>query len=77
MKEKDERTEFRSQGRDALDERIRDLQEELMNLRFRHETGQLEQTAQFKTLRRRIARIKTIYNEKLFTERPKDSSRTQ
>jgi large subunit ribosomal protein L29 len=35
-----------------------------MNIRFRRASGQLENTAQLKLLRRRIARLKTFIAEK-------------
>jgi large subunit ribosomal protein L29 len=41
-----------------------DLRHELMNLRFRQVAGQLTDTSQLRTLRRRIARMETILNEK-------------
>jgi large subunit ribosomal protein L29 len=40
-----------------------DLRHELMNLRFRQVAGQLTDTSQLRTLRRRIARMETILNE--------------
>ena len=59
MKTKEKLTEYRSMSADALKEKVLSLQEELMNLRFRHASGQLEQTAQLRNLRKDIARIKT------------------
>jgi large subunit ribosomal protein L29 len=41
-----------------------DMRHELMNLRFRQVAGQLTDTSQLRTLRRRIARMETILNEK-------------
>lgn len=40
-----------------------DLKEELFNLNFQHETGQLENPQKIKQTRRGIARIKTILKE--------------
>ncbi|MCT7814322.1 MAG: 50S ribosomal protein L29, partial [Lactobacillus iners] len=37
--------------------------EELFNLRFQQATGQLENTARLKKVRKNIARIKTILSE--------------
>ena len=59
MKIRDEVHDFRGLGEDELEERLANTEEEVMNLRFRHASGQLEQTAQLKTLRRRIARMRT------------------
>ncbi|AIM25481.1 50S ribosomal protein L29 [Melissococcus plutonius] len=39
------------------------LKEELFNLRFQLATGQLENTARIKEVRRSIARIKTVLRE--------------
>ncbi len=41
-----------------------ELLAELMNLRFQKETGQLSNTARLRDLRRDIARIQTIRQEK-------------
>ncbi len=41
-----------------------DMRHELMNLRFRQVAGQLTDTSQLRALRRRIARMETILNEK-------------
>ena len=65
MKRKEKITEYRSMNSDALREKISGLQEEMMNLRFRHASGQLEQTSQLRNLRREIARINTIINEQV------------
>ena len=39
------------------------LKKELFNLRFQHVTGQLENGAQMKEVKRDIARIKTVIRE--------------
>ncbi|EMW5641452.1 50S ribosomal protein L29 [Enterococcus faecium] len=39
------------------------LKEELINLRFQLATGQLENTARIKEVRKSIARIKTVLRE--------------
>ncbi|EGP5211211.1 50S ribosomal protein L29 [Enterococcus faecium] len=39
------------------------LKEELFNLRFQLATGQLENTARIKEVRKSIARIKTVLHE--------------
>lgn len=43
---------------------LRDKSEELFRLRFQHFTGQLENVAKMKHVRREIARAKTIIAEK-------------
>jgi len=63
MKSKEKLKEYRSMSADALQEKVLSIQEELMNLRFRHASGQLEQTAQLRNLRKDIARIKTVLKQ--------------
>lgn len=48
-----------------LEARVSELKEELFNLRFQLAVGQLENTAQIKTVRRNIARMKTILSERV------------
>ena len=43
--------------------KINDLKEELFNLRFQHEIGQLENPQKMKQIKRDIARIYTISRE--------------
>lgn len=50
----------------SLEEKLRkanDLKEELFNLRFQHEIGQLENSQKMKQIKRDIARVKTIIIE--------------
>ena len=50
----------------SLEEKLRkanDLKEELFNLRFQHEVGQLENPQKMKQVKRDIARVKTIIKE--------------
>ena len=50
----------------SLEERLRkanNLKEELFNLRFQHEIGQLENSQKMKQIKREIARVKTIIKE--------------
>lgn len=64
MKDKDELRELRGLNEKELAERSSSIRHELMNLRFRHASGQLDQTAQLATLRRRVSRIETVLAEK-------------
>ena len=41
-------------------EELRETKHEALNLRFRNATGQLENTAEIKKVRRQIARINTL-----------------
>jgi large subunit ribosomal protein L29 len=40
-----------------------DAEQELFNLRFQHGTGQLENTAKLKQVKRDVARLKTIIRQ--------------
>ena len=53
-------SEFRAKSADELREQLLDLKKEQFNLRFQKATGQLENTARVRQVRRDIARIKTI-----------------
>ena len=49
---------------DQLDDEVLKLKKEQFNLRFQRATGQLENTARVRIIRRDIARIKTIAAQK-------------
>ncbi len=49
---------------DELTEQVLDLRKESFNLRFQTASGQLENTARKKQVRREIARIKSIQAER-------------
>ena len=57
-------TELREKSVEELNTELTNLLREQFNLRMQHSTGQLEQTAQIKTVRRNIARVKTILTQK-------------
>lgn len=56
--------ELRELTREELLKKKKDAKEELFNLRFQHSTGQLENTARLKLLKRDVARIETVLKEK-------------
>ena len=56
--------ELRDKTLDQLREQLEGLKKEAFNLRFQAATGQLENTSQMRTVRRDVARVKTILNEK-------------
>ena len=56
--------EIRELTVEELNTKLKDLKEELFNLRFRHAIGQLENPASLKTCRKDIAKVKTILREK-------------
>ena len=47
-----------------IEEQIQSLKEELFNLRFQQTTGQLENTARIREVRKSIARMKTVLRER-------------
>jgi large subunit ribosomal protein L29 len=49
---------------DQLDDELLKLKKEQFNLRFQKATGQLENTARVRQVRRNIARIKTVAQQK-------------
>ena len=49
---------------EELEERLAETRRELFNLRFQHAAGQLENTGQLKEVRRNIARLLTVLNQK-------------
>jgi len=56
-------SEIRELSREEQEQKIIDLKEEIFNLRFQHETGQLENPQTMKRTRRDIARVKTVLRE--------------
>ena len=56
-------TEVREMNLEEMQRKVNDLKEELFNLRFQHEIGQLENPNRMKQTRRDIARVKTIIRE--------------
>ena len=59
MKAKD----IRALTTDQMLEKEKQYKEELFNLRFQQATGQLENTARLRQVRKNIARIKTVLSE--------------
>ncbi len=56
--------ELRDKTPDQLREELESLKREAYNLRFQAATGELENTARKRVVRRDAARVKTILNEK-------------
>ncbi len=48
----------------SLIEELRETKQEALNLRFRNATGQLENTAELRKVRRQIARINTYIRQR-------------
>ena len=55
--------EIRDMNIDEMEQKLSDLKEELFNLSFQHEIGQLENPQRMKETKRDIARVKTIIRE--------------
>ena len=51
-----------------LNEKEKELNEELFNLHFQHATGQLENVMRLPQVKRDIARVKTILKEKALSK---------
>lgn len=56
--------ELRDKTPDQLRDELAALKKEAFNLRFQQATGQLENTARMRDVKRGAARVKTILNEK-------------
>ena len=56
--------ELRDKTPDQLRDELVNLKKESFNLRFQQATGQMENTAWMRQVRRDTARVKTILNEK-------------
>ena len=56
-------SEIRELSQEQLDDRLRELREELFNLRFQYATRQLTNTARIREVRRDIARVLTLQRE--------------
>ena len=57
-------SDLREKTRDQLLDELANLKKESFNLRFQRATGQLENTARIRTVKRDTARVKTVLNEK-------------
>lgn len=56
--------ELKEKSVEELNEELMSLLQEQFNLRMQHATGQLANTAQLRTVRRSVARVKTIIRQK-------------
>ena len=56
--------DLRAKSADELTESLLALKKEQFNLRFQQASGQLEDTSQYRRLRRDIARIRTIMSDR-------------
>jgi large subunit ribosomal protein L29 len=55
---------IRELGDEELEGKLRDLSEEIFRTRIQKETGQLDQSGKVRSLRRDLARAKTVVRER-------------
>ncbi|MFO7838132.1 MAG: 50S ribosomal protein L29 [Desulfosalsimonadaceae bacterium] len=55
--------QIRELSSEELEKKLQDTIESLFNLRFQHETGQLENPRRLRQLKRDIARLRTVKRE--------------
>lgn len=56
--------DLRNETPDQLRDRLVSLKKEAFNLRFQQATNQLENTSRIRAVRRDVARVKTVLNQK-------------
>ena len=56
--------EVRDKTPDQLREELSNLKKEAFNLRFQQATGQLENTARMRSVKRDVARVRTVLTQK-------------
>ena len=56
--------ELRELSVEELSTKLADQRKELLDARFKHATAQLEKTSELKAMKKQVARISTILNEK-------------
>ena len=56
--------DIRAKNDGELETELMALKKEQLNLRFQRATGQIENTARVRSVRRDIARIKTVYKQR-------------
>jgi large subunit ribosomal protein L29 len=64
VKQKQRLSDLKVMSKDQLEQELLNLKKEKFNLRFQRATGQLENTARVRTVRRDIARINSLAAQK-------------
>ena len=64
MKAKELRSKLREMSDEELLTKERDLREDYFKMKFQHGVGQLENTGRLNQVRKEIARVMTVRNEK-------------
>jgi large subunit ribosomal protein L29 len=72
MKNSGRLSDLRVMTEDQLDDEALKLKKEQFNLRFQKASGQLQDTARVRVVRRDIARVKTIAAQKRVAAKSKD-----
>ncbi len=60
--------EIRNLTTEEINEKISEAKEELFNLRFQQASGSLEKPSRIRELRKTVARLKTVLNERVNKE---------
>ncbi|MDR2931502.1 MAG: 50S ribosomal protein L29 [Oscillospiraceae bacterium] len=60
-------SEIRELSEQELDAKLKDLKEELFNLRFQHAINQLENPMRLHVVKKDIARVKTVMKQREMT----------
>ena len=68
-------TELREMTTAELNQELVELKEQLFRLRFQHATNQLDNPMELKTVRRDLARVKTVLREIEITEEKKQEDK--
>lgn len=63
-------SEIREMTADEMQRKLNDLKQELFNLRFQHEIGQLENRAKIQQTKQDIARLLTVLREVTLKPQP-------
>lgn len=56
-------SEIRDMTPNEIKQKLNEFKQELFNLRFQHEVGQLENSKKLELAKRDVARLKTVLNE--------------
>ena len=65
MKSTQRLSDFKTMTPDQLQDELLSLKKEQFNLRFQRATGQLENTSRMRQVRKDIARVRTLQQQKL------------
>lgn len=64
MKQKQRQADLKGMTPDQLSDELLALKKEQFNLRFQRATGQLENTARVRVVRKDVARVKTLQSQR-------------